>query len=188
MSSTLDMQQAEKTPVTQDNLLVLDRVSKSYRLWHRPHDRLLYGIWNQIPPSFPQAIRAFAERRKAKLGKEVFALSEVSLSIRKGESVGIIGVNGSGKSTLLQLIAGVLQPTTGRVQVNAKRVTALLELGSGFDPHFTGRENVLLHGSLLGLTEEENKARLPEVLAFSEIGDYFEHPVKTYRSGMMMRL
>ena len=81
-------------------------------------------------------------------------MSEVSLSIRKGESVGIIGVNGSGKSTLLQLIAGVLQPTTGRVQTNAKRVTALLELGSGFDPNFSGRENVLLHGSLLGLTQE----------------------------------
>jgi lipopolysaccharide transport system ATP-binding protein len=188
MSSTLDMQQAEKTPVTQDNLLTLDRVSKSYRLWHRPHDRFFYGIWNQVPPSFPPAIRAFAERRKAKLGKEVFGLSEVSLSIKRGESVGIIGVNGSGKSTLLQLIAGVLQPTTGRVQVNAKRVTALLELGSGFDPNFTGRENVLLHGSLLGLTEEENKARLAEVLAFSEIGDYFENPVKTYSSGMVMRL
>jgi lipopolysaccharide transport system ATP-binding protein len=188
MSSTLDLQQADKSPVTQDSLLTLDRVSKSYRLWSRPHDRLIYGIWNQVPPSFPPAIRAFAERRKAKLGKEVFALSEVSLSIKRGESIGIIGVNGSGKSTLLQLIAGVLQPTTGRVQVNAKRVTALLELGSGFDPNFTGRENVLLHGSLLGLTEEENKARLPEVLAFSEIGDYFENPVKTYSSGMVMRL
>src|ERR1700751_5399805 len=188
MSSTLDMQQAEKTPVTQDNLLVLDRVSKSYRLWHRPHDRLLYGIWNQVPPSFPPAIRSFAERRKAKLGTEVFALSEVSLSIKRGESVGIIGVNGSGKSTLLQLIAGVLQPTTGKIGVEAKRITALLELGSGFDPNFTGRENVLLHGSLLGLTPDENRQRLEEVVAFSEIGDYFENPVKTYSSGMVMRL
>jgi lipopolysaccharide transport system ATP-binding protein len=188
MSSTLDLQQTEKSSVTQDSLLILDGVSKSYRLWHRPHDRFFYGIWNQVPPSFPQSIRSFAERRKAKLGTEVFALSEVSLSIKRGESVGIIGVNGSGKSTLLQLIAGVLQPTTGRAQVNAKRVTALLELGSGFDPNFTGRENVLLHGSLLGLTQEENHARLPEVLAFSEIGNYFDSPVKTYSSGMMMRL
>jgi ABC-type polysaccharide/polyol phosphate transport system ATPase subunit len=112
----------------------------------------------------------------------------VTLSIRKGESVGIIGVNGSGKSTLLQLIAGVLQPTTGNIQVKAKRVTALLELGSGFDPNFTGRENVLLHGALLGLTEEENRARLPEVVAFSDIGDYFDNPVKTYSSGMVVRL
>ncbi|MFY9988706.1 MAG: ABC transporter ATP-binding protein, partial [Chthoniobacterales bacterium] len=188
MSSTLDLQQAEKSPVAQDNLLVLDRVSKSYRLWHRPHDRFLYGLWNQIPPSFPERVRAFAERRKASLGKEVFGLSEVTLSIKRGRSVGIIGVNGSGKSTLLQLIAGVLQPTTGNIQIKAKRVTALLELGSGFDPNFTGRENVLLHGSLLGLTEAENLARLPEVLAFSEIEDYFDNPVKTYSSGMVMRL
>ena len=188
MSSTLNLEQAEQSPGTQDSLLTLDRVSKSYRLWHRPHERFIYGLWNQVPPSFPQTIRAFAERRKAKLGKEVFGLSEVTLSIKRGESVGIIGVNGSGKSTLLQLIAGVLQPTRGRVQVNAKRVTALLELGSGFDPNFSGRENVLLHGSLLGLTEEENHARIPEVLAFSEIGDYFENPVKTYSSGMVMRL
>jgi lipopolysaccharide transport system ATP-binding protein len=188
MNSTLDLHQAEKSASAQGSLLTLDRVSKSYRLWHRPHDRLLYGIWNQVPASFPSGIRAFAERRKAKLGTEVFALSEVTLSIKRGESVGIIGVNGSGKSTLLQLIAGVLQSTTGDVKVNAKRVTALLELGSGFDPNFTGRENVLLHGSLLGLTEEENRARIPEVIAFSEIGDYFENPVKTYSSGMVMRL
>jgi ABC-type polysaccharide/polyol phosphate transport system ATPase subunit len=149
---------------------------------------LFYGIWNQVPAFFPKRIREFAERRKAKLGTEVFALSEVNLSIKRGESVGIIGVNGSGKSTLLQLIAGVLQPTTGNIEVKAKRITALLELGSGFDPNFTGRENVLLHGSLLGLTPDENRARLPEVLAFSEIGDYFDNPVKTYSSGMVMRL
>jgi lipopolysaccharide transport system ATP-binding protein len=188
MSSTLDLHQSETSAAEKEILLSLEHVSKSYRLWHRPHDRFIYGLWNQVPAFFPKAIRDFAERRKAKLGKEVFGLSEVTLSIRKGESVGIIGVNGSGKSTLLQLIAGVLQPTTGNIQIKAKRVTALLELGSGFDPNFTGRENVLLHGSLLGLTEEENLARLPEVLAFSEIGTYFDNPVKTYSSGMVMRL
>jgi lipopolysaccharide transport system ATP-binding protein len=188
MSSTLDLQQPQASPDTQEILLNLERVSKSYRIWNRPHDRLIYGLWNQVPTFFPKSIRDFCERRKARLGTEVFGLSEVTLSIKKGESVGIIGVNGSGKSTLLQLIAGVLQPTTGTIQAKAKRVTALLELGSGFDPNFTGRENVLLHGSLLGLTAEENRARLPEVLAFSEIGDYFEHPVKTYSSGMVMRL
>jgi lipopolysaccharide transport system ATP-binding protein len=188
MSSTLDLQQSETSVADKETLLSLEHVSKSYRLWHRPHDRFFYGLWNQVPAFFPKAIREFAERRKAKLGKEVFGLSEVTLSIKKGKSVGIIGVNGSGKSTLLQLIAGVLQPTTGNIQIKAKRVTALLELGSGFDPNFTGRENVLLHGSLLGLTEEENLARLPEVLAFAEIGNYFDNPVKTYSSGMVMRL
>lgn len=188
MSSTTDVRPTDAPLVAEDDLLTLDRVSKSYRLWHRPHDRLIYGIWNQVPPYFPGAIRAYAERRKAKIGTEVFGLSEVTLSIKRGQSVGIIGVNGSGKSTLLQLIAGVLQPSTGRVQVGAKRVTALLELGSGFDPNFTGRQNVLLHGSLLGLTKEENQARLPEVQAFAEIRDYFDAPVKTYSSGMMMRL
>lgn len=188
MSSILDLHQSETSAADKEILLSLENVSKSYRLWHRPHDRFLYGLWNQVPTFFPKAIREFAERRKAKLGTEVFGLSEVTLSIKKGESVGIIGVNGSGKSTLLQLIAGVLQPTTGNIQIKAKRVTALLELGSGFDPNFTGRENVLLHGSLLGLTEEENLARLPEVLAFSEIGNYFDNPVKTYSSGMVMRL
>jgi lipopolysaccharide transport system ATP-binding protein len=189
MTSTLDLDQSETaTAADKEILLTLEKVSKSYRLWDRPHDRFFYGLWNQVPVFFPKAIRDFAERRKSKLGKEVFGLSEVTLSIKKGESVGIIGVNGSGKSTLLQLIAGVLQPTTGSIQIKAKRVTALLELGSGFDPNFTGRENVLLHGSLLGLTEEENLARLPEVLAFSEIGNYFDNPVKTYSSGMVMRL
>jgi lipopolysaccharide transport system ATP-binding protein len=188
MSSITDARSTDTPVVNKDELLRLDRVSKSYRLWHRPHDRLLYGIWNQVPPYFPEPIRAFAERRKAKIGTEVFGLSEVTLSIKRGESVGIIGTNGSGKSTLLQLIAGVLQPSTGRIEIGAKRVTALLELGSGFDPNFSGRENVLLHGSLMGLNKEENEARLPEVLDFSEIGRYFDAPVKTYSSGMMMRL
>jgi lipopolysaccharide transport system ATP-binding protein len=188
MSSTLDLHQSETVAANKETLLSLESVSKSYRLWKRPHDRFLYGLWNQVPAFFPKAIREFADRRKAKLGTEVFGLSEVTLSIKRGEGVGIIGVNGSGKSTLLQLIAGVLQPTTGKIQIKAKRVTALLELGSGFDPNFTGRENVLLHGSLLGLTEEENLARLSEVLAFSEIGNYFDSPVKTYSSGMLMRL
>ncbi len=189
MSSLSDLSICETPPVAaQETLLSLDQISKSYRLWNRPYDRLFYGIWNQVPGYAPDLIRRLANRQKAGLGKEVFALAEVTLSIRKGESVGIIGRNGSGKSTLLQLIAGVLQPTSGRIRVDAKRVTALLELGSGFDPNFTGRQNVLLHGSLLGLTEEENHARLSEVLDFSEIGDYFDRPVKTYSSGMIVRL
>ena len=171
-----------------ETLLTLDHVSKSYRLWHRPYERFVYGLWNQLPSHSPQIIKEIAGKQKAKLGQEVFALNEVTLSIRKGRSVGIIGQNGSGKSTLLQLIAGVLQPTTGQIRVNTERVTALLELGSGFDPNFTGRENVLLHGALSGLSEKENKARLNEVLEFSEIGEYIDRPVKTYSSGMAVRL
>ena len=181
---------AEKPVVVQaqETLLTLDHVSKSYRLWHRPHERFIYGLWNQLPSHTPKVIQQIAARQKAKLGQEVFALHEVTLSIKKGRSVGIIGQNGSGKSTLLQLIAGVLQSTTGRIKVNTERVTALLELGSGFDPNFTGRENVLLHGALCGLSESENRARLDEVLEFSEIGEYIDRPVKTYSSGMAVRL
>jgi homopolymeric O-antigen transport system ATP-binding protein len=169
-------------------LIHLEALSKSYRLWHRPYERLFYGIWNQVPGFAPAWLQRIASHRKARLGEEVFALSEVTLSIAKGESVGIIGRNGSGKSTLLHLIAGVLQPTSGSAKVNAKRVTALLELGSGFDPNFTGRQNVLLHGSLLGLSEEENLARIDEVVAFSEIDEAFDWPVKTYSSGMVVRV
>jgi lipopolysaccharide transport system ATP-binding protein len=180
-----------ENPVTvqeKETLLTLDHVSKSYRLWHRPYERFIYGLWNQLPSHSPKVLQEIAARQKAKLGQEVFALQEVSLSIRKGRSVGVIGQNGSGKSTLLQLIAGVLQSTTGQIKVNTERVTALLELGSGFDPNFTGRENVLLHGALSGLSESENKARLDEVLEFSEIGEYIDRPVKTYSSGMAVRL
>jgi lipopolysaccharide transport system ATP-binding protein len=169
-------------------LIHLEGLSKSYRLWHRPYERFFYGIWNQVPAFAPAWLRRTASHQKARLGEEVFALSEVTLSIAKGESVGLIGRNGSGKSTLLHLIAGVLQPTSGSAKVNAKRVTALLELGSGFDPNFTGRQNVILHGSLLGLSEEENLARIEEVVAFSEIDEAFDWPVKTYSSGMALRL
>jgi ABC-type polysaccharide/polyol phosphate transport system ATPase subunit len=133
-------------------------------------------------------VRREAAAWKARLGHEVFALSEINLAIEKGGSFGIIGRNGSGKSTLLRLIAGTLQPTTGQISVGAKRIAALLELGTGFEPEFTGRENVLLHGATLNLSEKENKARLDEVLAFSEIGEYFDQPVRTYSSGMIVRL
>jgi lipopolysaccharide transport system ATP-binding protein len=174
--------------ISGEPLIRLEALSKSYRLWHRPYERLFYGIWNQVPVFAPDWLQRTASRRKARLGEEVFALSGVTLSIPRGESVGIIGRNGSGKSTLLQLIAGILQPTSGSAKVNAKRVTALLELGSGFDPNFTGRQNVLLHGSLLGLSEEENMARLDDVVSFSEIDECFDWPVKTYSSGMAVRL
>jgi lipopolysaccharide transport system ATP-binding protein len=188
VSSITEFSTPAAASAQRDVLLTLDRVSKSYRLWNRPHERFVYGLWSQVPAFAPRPLQMTAIRQKAKLGREVFALSEVSLTIRRGESVGVIGRNGSGKSTLMQLIAGVLQPSSGRVEMHAERVSALLELGSGFDPNFTGRQNVLLHGALMGLTEQENQARLQEVIEFSEIGEYFDRPVKTYSSGMVVRL
>jgi ABC-type polysaccharide/polyol phosphate transport system ATPase subunit len=125
----------------------------------------------------------FASRRY----RDFYALREIDFTIRPGEATGIIGRNGSGKSTLLQLIAGTLMPTAGSVRTNG-RVSALLELGSGFNPDFTGRENVYLNGAIYGFAHPEMSARMDEVTAFADIGDFIDQPVKTYSSGMMMRL
>jgi lipopolysaccharide transport system ATP-binding protein len=119
--------------------------------------------------------------------REFWAVREVSFEVRKGETVGIIGRNGSGKSTVLQLICGTLTPTTGAIDVNG-RVAALLELGSGFNPEFTGRENVYLNGSVLGLTHREIDSRMAAIATFADIGDFLEQPVKMYSSGMSVRL
>jgi len=115
------------------------------------------------------------------------ALSDISFDIEKGETIGIIGRNGSGKSTLLQIISGILQPTSGVVQTRG-RISALLELGAGFNPEFTGMQNVYINASILGLSKEEIDARLPEILTFADIGDFIEQPMKIYSSGMYVRL
>ena len=115
------------------------------------------------------------------------ALTDVSFDVNKGETLGIIGRNGSGKSTLLQIICGILQPTSGSVEVNG-RVSALLELGAGFNPEFTGRQNVYINGSILGLKHVEIENRFDEIAAFADIGQFIEQPVKTYSSGMLLRL
>lgn len=146
-------------------------VGKSYLLYDRPADRLWQFLW----------------RGRRSFGRVFHALSGVSFALERGEALGIVGRNGAGKSTLLQLVCGTLQPTTGSIEVNG-RIAALLELGAGFNPEFTGRENVFLNAALLGASEEETRARFPEIVAFSGLADFIDQPVKTYSSGMYVRL
>ncbi len=164
----------------------VENVSKSYRVWHTPSGRLrsiaLHCLKSVFRPLWTRCTEA-----QSQLYRDVHALRAVSLEVRRGEVVGIIGRNGSGKSTLLQIISGTLTPTSGSVEVNG-RVAALLELGSGFNPEFSGRENVLLNAAILGLSEAEARDRFSDICAFADIGDFIEHPVKTYSSGMLVRL
>ncbi len=149
----------------------VSNLGKCYHIYDRPQDRLKQTLW----------------RGRKQFFREFWALRDVSFEVRKGETIGIIGRNGSGKSTLLQLIVGTLTPSLGEVSVTG-RIAALLELGSGFNPDFTGRENVYMNGAILGLSEEEIDRRFDEIAAFASIGDFIDQPVKTYSSGMMVRL
>ncbi|MBL8763424.1 MAG: ABC transporter ATP-binding protein [Phycisphaerae bacterium] len=146
-------------------------VGKCYHVYRRPEDRLKQALF----------------RWRRTFYDEFWALRDVSVEVKRGEAVGIIGRNGSGKSTLLQVIAGTLAPTEGEVRVNG-RVAALLELGSGFNPEFSGRENVFLNGSVLGMSQEQVAERFEEIAAFADIGAFIEQPVKTYSTGMVVRL
>lgn len=154
-----------------DVVLSVRNVSKCFEMYEKPVHRLYQTL--------------FAGHKR--FYKEFWALRDISFDVHRGECIGIIGRNGAGKSTLLQIITGTLAPTTGEVKLKG-RVAALLELGSGFNPEFTGRENVYLNGSILGLTREEIDARYDEILAFADIGEFIDQPVKTYSSGMMVRL
>lgn len=167
--------------MTTDASIILDSVSKCYRIYGNPKDRFKQAVVNRV--------RQFIspDRVPHQYYREHWALRDVSFELGKGESIGILGRNGAGKSTLLQVVAGTLEPTSGSV-VTKGRITALLELGSGFNPDFTGRENVLLNAQILGLTPEQALDRFDEIAAFADIGDFIEQPVKTYSSGMMMRL
>jgi lipopolysaccharide transport system ATP-binding protein len=151
-------------------VISVQNVSKVYHLYHHPFERVLGAL-------------ALSRRRKA----EFWALRDINLRIEKGEVFALLGPNGSGKSTLLQIISGILQPTTGRV-LSSGRVAALLELGAGFNPEFSGRENVYLNGEILGLSRRELDDVFPRIEAFAEIGQFIDRPVKEYSSGMYVRL
>ncbi|CAM3445488.1 ABC transporter ATP-binding protein [Klebsiella quasipneumoniae subsp. quasipneumoniae] len=157
--------------MSSDNIIEITGLSKCYQIYDSPKDRLMQMFF----------------RSRKQLYREFWALKNVSFSLKKGETVGIIGRNGSGKSTLLQMICGTLTPTDGTVKVNG-RIAALLELGAGFNPEFTGHENIFMAASLYGLTNEQIRQRYDKILAFADIGDYIDQPVKTYSSGMYVRL
>jgi lipopolysaccharide transport system ATP-binding protein len=177
------------TTATDDVAIRVMGLAKSYRIWATPAARLrgplLEGMAGLLPASNPTRNRLLAGAEKC--SREFHALRDCSFEVHRGETFGIVGQNGAGKSTLLQLIAGTITPTSGEVAVRG-RVAALLELGSGFDPTFTGVENIFLNGSILGLTEEEIRQRFDEITAFADIGDFIHQPVRTYSSGMVMRL
>lgn len=151
-------------------LVLAQNISKRYRLYRRPSDRL----WELLP--------GVSARHT-----DFWALRDIGFTLEKGETLGLVGPNGCGKSTLLQIVSGILQPTSGRV-VTRGRIAALLELGAGFNPEFTGRENVFLNGEIMGLTRSEIARAMPSIEAFAEIGEFMERPVKEYSSGMYVRL
>ncbi len=154
-----------------DIAIKVDNVSKLYKLYDKPSDR------------FKEALGLTKEKKY----REHYALSDVSFEVKKGETVGIIGTNGSGKSTILKIITGVLNPTGGKVDVSG-RISALLELGAGFNMEYTGVENIYLNGTMMGYSKEEVDAKLQMILDFADIGDFVNQPVKTYSSGMFVRL
>ncbi|MBA4135800.1 MAG: ABC transporter ATP-binding protein [Opitutus sp.] len=168
-------------------LISARNLSKAYRIWNNPAQRLLGPLFAEAARWTPGSLGLAMEKKARESYRDFFALQDVSFELRRGEAVGVVGRNGAGKSTLLQLIAGTLQPSAGTIEVRG-RVAALLELGAGFNPEFTGRENVFLSGAVLGLSKAEMAARFDSVAAFADIGDFIEQPVKTYSSGMMMRL
>ena len=152
-------------------MLQVQNVSKVYRLYKRPVDRLLEAL-------------PFGAKHTP---TEFWALRDVTLNVEHGEVLSVIGANGSGKSTLLQIVSGILEPTRGRV-VTRGRIAALLELGAGFNPEFTGRENVFLNGEILGMPRREMERAFPAIEKFAEIGAFIDRPVKEYSSGMYVRL
>ena len=170
--------------MSSDVALRASHLSKCYQVYATPHQRMLQSI---VPRLQRLARFVGSDPAPRKYFREFWALRNVNFTARRGEMIGIIGRNGSGKSTLLQMMCGTLTPSEGSTEVNG-RVAALLELGSGFNPDFTGRENIYLNGSVLGLTHAEIDDRLDDIIAFADVGDFVDQPTKTYSSGMSMRL
>ena len=162
-----------------DLAIKVENLGKCYAIYEQPRDRLKQFVLPRL--------NKLLNKQSKKYYREFWALNNVSFEVKKGETLGIIGRNGSGKSTLLQMICGTLTPTTGGV-VTHGRIAALLELGSGFNPEFTGRENVYLNGVILGLSRIEIDRRLDDIIQFADIGEFIDQPVKTYSSGMVVRL
>ena len=175
--------------MSDEKVISVNQVSKAYRIWETPTARLLSPLLYSTACLLPEksSISGQLRNRAAEYYDDFFALHDISFSVSRGQAIGIIGRNGSGKSTLLQIIAGTLQPTTGSVKI-CGRVAALLELGSGFNPEFTGRENVFLNAAVLGLSREQIESKFEEIEKFAGIGSFIEQPVRTYSSGMQLRL
>ncbi|MCI0344366.1 MAG: ABC transporter ATP-binding protein, partial [Chloroflexi bacterium] len=152
-----------------DTVVTVHGLSKRYRVYATPWDRL----WEALT------------RRPRH--RDFHALDDVGFTLERGEGLAVIGENGAGKSTLLKILAGITAPTAGRLEVRGK-IASILELGSGFHPEFTGRQNIVLNAAMLGLSEAEVKARMPEIVGFSELGEFIDQPVKCYSTGMAMRL
>ena len=154
-----------------DYLVNAKSLGKRYKLFDRPIDQ----------------VKEFLTLRKKKYHQQFWALRDISFNMKTGESLGVIGENGAGKSTLLKIVTGVTKPTTGSIETRGK-VGALLDLGTGFHPEYTGRENIFLSGSVMGLSESEIRNILPEIIEFSDLGDFIDRPVRTYSTGMYVRL
>ena len=164
---------------SKDTVIDIRGLSKCYQIYSKPQYRLKQAFSSFFTTYFRHPLKQHYQ--------EFWALKEVEFSIKKGQTVGIVGLNGSGKSTLLQLICGTLTPTSGTVEVQG-RVAALLELGSGFNPEFNGRENVMMYTSILGLSQIEIDTCFDQIVAFADIGEFIDHSIKTYSSGMVVRL
>jgi lipopolysaccharide transport system ATP-binding protein len=171
-------------------ILRVNNISKVYRVWNSPADRMKGPLLFRMGKGAQRVSSSLGTRLVEHASSKFYdfaALNDVLFDLQRGESLGIIGRNGAGKSTLLQIIAGTLEPSSGNVEAHG-RITALLELGSGFNPEFTGRENVYLNGAILGLSRSQMDDRYEDIVHFADIGDYIEQPIKFYSSGMLARL